>query len=97
MEISGGRLATYPESKQGFDQWEIKHAVLWDKNNRNHKNYRIQSWPSVYVIGTDGKVFWEGNPAFRHKEAKNLRKLLKLKLKHAAESKLQRRFPQGLN
>ena len=81
-------MATYPESKQGFNQWEIKHAVLWDENNRNHKNYGIQSWPIVYVIGTDGKVFWQGNPAFRHKEAKNLRKLLKLK--NAADSKLQK-------
>jgi hypothetical protein len=42
---------------------QLRHPVLWDKDNRNHKNYEIDSWPAAYLIGADGKVFWEGNPA----------------------------------
>ena len=37
--------------------------MLWDEANRNHKNYGIASWPTAYLIGRDGKVVWQGNPA----------------------------------
>ena len=83
MEISGGKLATYEESKHDWDQWKLKHSALWDKENRNHENYGIASWPTAYLIGPDGKVFWEGNPAVslrREKELTSFKKLLEEKL-----------------
>jgi len=83
MEISGGKLATYEESKHDWDQWKLKHSALWDKENRNHDNYGIASWPTAYLIGPDGKVFWEGNPAVslrREKELTAFKKLLEEKL-----------------
>lgn len=30
---------------------------------RNTKAYGITAWPFAYLIGADGKVFWEGNPS----------------------------------
>lgn len=58
---------------------DVHHCVLWDEGNRNHKKYGIACWPSAYLIGADGKVFWQGNPArmqARPEDVKNLRKAL---------------------
>ena len=84
VEVSGGELSTLETSRKYFGSQELNHPVLWDKDNRNHKNYRIASWPSAYLIGADGKVFWEGNPArvrFRAEEVEDLKRLLEEKLK----------------
>jgi hypothetical protein len=83
MEISGGKLATYEESQEGWSAWKLTHSALWDKDNRNHENYGVASWPTAYIVGPDGKVFWEGNPAMllkREKEVAKLKKLLEEKL-----------------
>ncbi len=63
MEVSGGELATLKDSRKRLARWELGHPVLWDQANRNHKNYGINSWPAAYLLGADGKVFWQGNPA----------------------------------
>jgi len=79
VEVSGGKLATHAESKKLVEARDPGHAVLWDQDNRNHESYGIQSWPSAYLIGADGKVFWQGNPARmqnRPEEAERFRKLL---------------------
>ena len=83
MEISGGKLATYQESQKDWQTWKLTHSALWDKDNRNHDNYGIASWPTCYLIGPDGKVFWEGNPAVslrRERELTAFKKLLEEKL-----------------
>ncbi len=61
----------------------LKHPVLWDDECRNTKAYGITAWPFVYLIGTDGKVFWEGNPSRwirRSKRVKEMRALIERKL-----------------
>jgi hypothetical protein len=61
----------------------LKHPVLWDDECRNTKVYGIQAWPFVYLIGKDGKVFWEGNPArwIRRKDkVKEVRDMIESKL-----------------
>lgn len=62
IEVSGGDLATFDESDRAFAKWQFQHPVLWDHGNRNHQNYGIKSWPSAWLMGPDGKVFWQGNP-----------------------------------
>ena len=62
IEVSGGNLATFEESERAFAKWQVRHPVLWDRGNLNHQNYGVKSWPSAFLIGTDGKVFWQGNP-----------------------------------
>jgi hypothetical protein len=42
---------------------KLQHPVLWDAGCQNSKAYGVTSWPFAYLIGTDGNVFWEGNPA----------------------------------
>jgi hypothetical protein len=64
----------------------VRHAVLWDQENKNIDNYAIKGWPSAYLIGADGKVFWQGNPAAlrgRRDEEDAFRTLLKEELEKA--------------
>jgi hypothetical protein len=63
VEVSGGELATRAESQEHLATQDVRHPVLWDESNRNHKNYGIASWPTAYVIGRNGKIIWQGNPA----------------------------------
>lgn len=41
----------------------LNHPVLWDPDCVNTKAYGITGWPVAFLIGVDGRVFWEGNPA----------------------------------
>lgn len=86
VEISGGKFASFDESCDRLAKWDVRHAVLWDKENKNIGNYGINSWPSAYLIGSDGKVFWQGNPAAlrgRQDDEDMVRKLLKEELDKA--------------
>jgi hypothetical protein len=62
VEISGGATAEFEPSRKRFEKWQLFHPVLWDEKNCNAKAYGIPSWPSAFLIGRDGKVFWQGNP-----------------------------------
>ena len=66
----------------------LKHPVLWDSENRNTREYGITAWPFAYLIGKDGKVFWEGNPARwiqRPDRVKEMHALIKRKLSENPE------------
>lgn len=63
--------------------------MLWDQGNRNHNNYGIKSWPTAYLIGADGIVFWQGNPArlsARSDEIQQFRQLLEERLREVKKS-----------
>ena len=90
VEISGGEFASYQDSQQRLACNPVEHSVLWDQDNHNHKNYGISSWPAAYLIGPDGRVFWQGNPAWirgRVEETEKLRKLLEEQLRAVREKK----------
>jgi hypothetical protein len=91
VEVSGGELATFDDSARRFRRNEpVTHPVLWDRENQNHKNYAIRAWPSTYLIGPDGKVFWQGNAAAvrtRPDESAALRQAIEEQLKRAKRSK----------
>jgi len=62
VEVSGGRCADFESSRDRLAKWKTRHPVLWDKDNKNVRAFEISGWPSAYLIGADGKVFWQGNP-----------------------------------
>jgi hypothetical protein len=62
VEVSGGKYADFDFSRTLLKKWDIRHPVLWDKDNKNIRTFEIGGWPSAYLIGTDGTVFWQGNP-----------------------------------
>ena len=81
---------------------KLNHPVLWDEGCRNTKTYGITAWPFAYLIGADGKVFWEGNPArwIRcPKKAERMRVRIEKKLEKALRLGTRRdgtRYPIGL-
>ena len=83
VEVSGGRDIPLDVARERLSKWHIRHAVLWDKDNRNSKAYALSGWPSAYLIGADGKVFWQGNPgtmAGRKDDEETLRKAIRTHL-----------------
>lgn len=93
VEVSGGAALDFPASRQRATPWCVSHPVLWDEDNRNAKAYAISGWPTAYLIGSDGKVFWQGNPAAltnRKDDEAAFRKELKRQLE---KSSLVERLP----
>jgi phage FluMu gp28-like protein len=86
VEVSGGKYAEFDFSRDRLARWEIRHRVLWDKDNKNIRAYDISGWPSAYLIGADGKVFWQGNPGnlrSRVDDERAFREALKAELEKA--------------
>ena len=78
-----------------MERLNLQHPVLWDRDNLNHKNYGITSWPVAYLIGPDGKVVWQGNPERMQNHPERLeqyRELLQLQLK---QQTLKRSDPES--
>lgn len=70
---------------------KLRHPVLWDRECQNNQAYGITMWPFAYLIGPDGRVFWEGNPAQwlrREKRNQQLRQLVEQKLEEAQRARL---------
>jgi len=66
VEVSGGEYIEFDRSRLRLEKWHVQHPVLWDRDNKNIKTFAISGWPSAYLIGTDGRVFWQGNPGNLH-------------------------------
>jgi hypothetical protein len=62
VEVSGGAAVGFAESRRRLAKWDIRHPVLWDAGNANAKAYAVTGWPSAFLIGPEGRVFWQGNP-----------------------------------
>ena len=63
IEINQGRQETLETQRKSVTRQQVPQFVLWDEANQNTRNYGIKAWPIGYLIGADGKVKWEGNPA----------------------------------
>ena len=59
IEIQRGTAETLDVVKKSVKDAGVKHLILWDEDNKNHRNYEIKGWPSSYLIGADGSVIWE--------------------------------------
>lgn len=83
IEITGGEQEPLEVVRNNVQKQQLKHPVLWDKGCQNHRAYGLKNWPIAYLIGADGKVFWEGNPArvvARPDQVQALRKLIEAHL-----------------
>ena len=71
--MSGGFPATLDASRRDFARAKVSHPVLWDRANTNHKTYGVTRWPTAFLVGPDGRVFWQGDPhALRHRADERL-------------------------
>jgi len=86
VEVSVGQHATFADSARRLAKTNIKHPVIWDRNNALHKSYGVKAWPVAFLIGADGNVFWQGHPALmrgKKDEEKAFRDLLETQLRRA--------------
>ena len=90
VEVSGGQDAEFDRSRDRLQKWKVRHPVLWDRDNKNTRACAISGWPSAYLIGADGRVFWQGNPATfpsRKNDAEAFRRALVAELAKAKPGK----------
>ena len=84
IEINGGKFETRELVRESVLNQRVPHLVLWDKDCQNTKSYGIEAWPTAYLIGRNGRVAWEGNPARvinRRQEYRKLKELLENELR----------------
>jgi hypothetical protein len=62
IDVDDGTQDTQQEVKDYVAKGSFPFAVLWDKDGKNVATYKVQAMPAAYLIGTDGKVVWEGHP-----------------------------------
>ncbi|TCS96713.1 thioredoxin-like domain-containing protein [Hazenella coriacea] len=47
---------------QAIARYEIKHPIIVDSSNRIRDEYTVKAWPTLYLLGADGKIIdqWVG-------------------------------------
>jgi hypothetical protein len=63
IEIDGGTFEALAPARESVQRQQVKHLVMWDLDRQNTYRYGVEAWPTAYLIGRDGRVVWEGNPA----------------------------------
>ncbi len=63
IEVDGGKYEKLDVVTQAIRDKRVEFPVLWDEQCQNTERYGVRAWPVAYLIGVDGKVIWEGNPA----------------------------------
>ena len=63
VEINQGLQEPLELQRRSVVRQRVPQLVLWDEANQNTRNYGVRAWPIAFLIGPDGKVKWEGNPA----------------------------------
>lgn len=70
IDVDNGQVDQFEALKKEVQKDGLPYPVLWDKGGRNFENYGVRSTPWALLIGSDGKVVWEGNPLPKVEELK---------------------------
>lgn len=62
MDIDNGAIDKMEAVKTSVEKAKIKFPVAWDEGGKTCKAYGIRSYAHSFLIGTDGKVVFEGFP-----------------------------------
>ncbi|HEU4339153.1 MAG TPA: redoxin domain-containing protein [Planctomycetota bacterium] len=62
IDIDNGNNDTMEELKDAVEKGKVKYPVAWDENEKTCEEYGIRAYAASFLIGTDGKVVWEGFP-----------------------------------
>lgn len=75
--MDNGQIDSMDEVKESVKKDGVPFPVLWDKDGASCAKYGIRAYPAGYLVGTDGKVVWEGVPSGENPE---IEKALKAEL-----------------
>ncbi|HKS16668.1 MAG TPA: redoxin domain-containing protein [Planctomycetota bacterium] len=62
IDIDNGQMDTMDAVKASVEKAKIKYPTAWDEGGKTCDAYGIRSYAHAFLIGTDGKVAWEGFP-----------------------------------
>src|SRR5688572_32215908 len=79
VDIDNGRIDKIDAVKASVEKAKVKYAVAWDEEEKTCEEYGIRAYAASFLIGTDGKVVWEGFPLGKKIEARE--ELVKAELK----------------
>src|SRR5688572_27759033 len=65
LNIDNGSMDTMEAVKESVEKGKIKYATAWDEEGKTCEAYAIAGYAASFLIGTDGKVAWEGFPLGR--------------------------------
>ena len=69
IDIHSGDFDEFAELKTYVAKKKLPYAVLHDGKHAVIERYGVAEFPHAVLIGTDGKVLWEGNPTPGDKKA----------------------------
>ncbi len=62
IDIDNGSIDTMDAVKASVEKGKVKYPVAWDEGEKTCEAYGITSYAHSFLIGTDGKVVFEGFP-----------------------------------
>src|SRR5882762_2054142 len=62
LDIDNGTIDTMDAVKASVEKAKVKYPVAWDEGGKTCDAYGISSYAHSFLIGTDGKVVFEGFP-----------------------------------
>ena len=62
VDIDNGAIDTMEKVKASVEKHKVKYPVAWDEGGKTCDAYDIRAYAHSFLIGTDGKVVWEGFP-----------------------------------
>jgi peroxiredoxin len=61
IEIDDGKTDTTQQVEEWTNREKIPYPVYYDKDGTMVGQYGVRGFPSMYLVGRDGKVAWEGH------------------------------------
>ncbi|HZN62327.1 MAG TPA: redoxin domain-containing protein [Planctomycetota bacterium] len=62
IDIDNGTIDAMDAVKASVEKAKIKYPTAWDEGGKTCDAYGVRSYAHSFLIGTDGKVVWEGFP-----------------------------------
>lgn len=87
VDIDDGTQDTMEAIHDSVQKAGIKFAVAHDPDAKTVDAYGVKAFPAAYLIGTDGRVVWEGFPLA---DVDKVEKALKKELEKVTKEELER-------
>ena len=88
VDIDNGNNDTFDKLKAAVEKSGLKYSVAWDEDAKTCTAYGVRGYAASFLIGTDGKVAWEGFPVAKPIEEREA--LVKKELEKVSAEELKK-------